>query len=328
MMTALIHRRMFLVAVASTFACATESGELPSGVPLASPHAVDDPPQFSDWSAPVNLGPLANSTGADMNPTISKTGFSLFFGSDRSGVFGIWVSQRAGVSESWGPARPTPVDRANQPTLSPDEHELFFNSARPGGFGAQDLWVARRHDKRDDVGWQNAVNLGSDVNTAATELGPGLWDDEANGTALLYFTSNRNGGLGGNDIYVSTRRPDNSFGPAVLVEELSSPFNDSEPAIRRDGLEIFLTSDRSGGADLWVATRSSVVDRWSTPVNLGPVVNSSFADGGAALSRDGTELYFHSNANRPGNQGPCFGELGPCFFDIYVSTRSKLRGSN
>lgn len=115
---------------------------------------------------------------------------------------------------------------------------------------------------------------------------------------------------------------------AVLVAELSSPFNDQAAAIRRDGLEIFLLSDRPGsippppglpgqGADLWVATRASTSDPWSTPVNLGPVVNSQFIDGGPALSSDGTALYFYSPF-RQGNVG------GP-MFDIWVTTRTKLK---
>ena len=59
---------------------------------------------------------------------------------------------------------------------------------------------------------------------------------------------------------------------------------------------------------------------------LGPVVNTAFVDGSPALSHDGTALYFHSTANRPGRLGPCFGDLGPCVFDIYVTTRSGIKG--
>lgn len=106
----------------------------------------------------------------------------------------------------------------------------------------------------------------------------------------------------------------------MLVAELSTPFNDSSPVIRRDGLEMFLTSDRPGtlgGLDLWVSTRASTADPWSMPINLGPVVNTAAMDAGCALSFHGTELYFSSN--RPGG----FGSR-----DLYRTTRSKLGGSN
>jgi hypothetical protein len=175
------------------------------------------------------------------------------------------------------------------------------------------------------------VNLGSGVNTAADEGGPAFFEDDETGAVMLYFNSTRPGGIGDSDIYASTLNEINeheTFGPAVLVAELSSPFSDQAPAIRRDGLEIFLSSNRPGsippppglpsqGFDLWVATRASTSDPWSAPVNLGPVVNSVFIDGGPALSFDGTELYFHSPF-RPGNVA------GP-MFDIWVTTRTKFR---
>jgi hypothetical protein len=145
--------------------------------------------------------------------------------------------------------------------------------------------------------------------------------------ATAYFASTRSGGLGLEDIYAATVQPDETFGSAVLVSELSTPFNDRQPAIRRDGLEMLLGSDRPGtlgNTDLWVATRASTEDAWSVPVNLGPVVNSpprppdveQANDFRPALSFDGTALYFAS-AFRPGNVSD--------MFDLWVSTRSRLR---
>ena len=70
-----------------------------------------------------------------------------------------------------------------------------------------------------------------------------------------------------------------------------------------------------GGQDLWVATRATTADPWSTPVNLGPTVNSTAFDGAPALSFDGTTLYFFSA--RPGGFGAN---------DLYVTTRTRLGG--
>src|SRR5207244_2627847 len=84
-------------------------------------------------------------------------------------------------------------------------------------------------------------------------------------------------GLGGDDIYVSARQADGSWGAAEPVTELSSSTNDQRPSIRFDGLELFFFSDRVGGiglTDLWVSTRGSTSDPWSPPVNLGSGVNS------------------------------------------------------
>src|SRR5882762_6692125 len=69
------------------------------------------------------------------------------------------------------------------------------------------------------------------------------------------------------DVYVSERTPDGSFGPAPLIAELSTPQNDQRAMVRFDGLELFLFSDRDGGSglsDIWVSTRPTVADPWST----------------------------------------------------------------
>jgi Tol biopolymer transport system component len=294
------------------------------------PITTDDPKRFSPWSTPTNLGAVINTTGNDSGPCISRDGLSLFFNSDSLGGYGnldIFVSHRASVDEPWGPpqnlgANINSSGADNAPVLSPDEHWLYFQSTRPGGFGGADLYVARRHNRQDDLNWQPAVNLGSAVNTRATDAGPVYFEDDKTGRITLYFHSDRDGGLGFFDIYASTRQPDETWGTPVLVEELSSSSADFQAAIRRDGLEMFVTSNRPvsfGVNDIWVSTRESTSDPWSTPVNLGPVINSptpSF-QGRPSISFHGTELYFYSF--RPGGFG---GQ------DLYLSTRTKLRGDD
>jgi len=291
----------------------------------------DDPKRFSPWSAPTNLGAVVNTAGNDSGPCISGDGLSLYFNSDSLGGYGnldIFVSHRDTVDEPWGPPQNLGPNingplADNAPVLSNDEHWLFFQSTRPGGFGSSDLYVARRHDKRDNFNWQPAVNLGSVVNTAANEGAPVYFEDEKTGTVTLYFYSNKPGGLGATDIYASTRQPDGTWGTAVLVQELSSSANDIQAAIRRDGLEMFVTSNRPGSyssiADIWVSTRESTSDPWSTPVNLGPVINSPtpYFQGRPSISFDATTLYFYSY--RPGGLG---------VQDVYVSTRAKLKGDD
>ena len=63
--------------------------------------------KYSDWSAPINLGPIVNSTAIDRGPAISRDGLSLYFASTRlSGSFGgedVYVSQRESPDSEWGP---------------------------------------------------------------------------------------------------------------------------------------------------------------------------------------------------------------------------------
>lgn len=320
-------------------ACRDDSPRMPTqpvspGL-LASRHAAEDdgPPQFSAWSAPVNLGPPVNTASVEQGASISKDGLSLYFHCtgcpENAGGADIWVAHRAAVTDPWSaPQRLGPnvntTDNETAPTLSADGHQLFFARDGATGFGGTDLYVSRRRDKHDDLGWEPAVNLGSGINTAANEAQATLFEDEETETTTLYFSSNRAGGPGLDDIYSSTLQRDGTFGPAALVPELSTTSNDRQPAIRRDGLEMFLGSDRTGtlGAiDLWVSTRATTRDPWSPPVNLGPVVNSALIDARPALSFDGTTLYFQST--RPGAVG-CTSTTGSCVFDLWVTTRTRL----
>jgi hypothetical protein len=305
-----------------------------AGLACAPP---SNPQRFSDWSSPVNLGPLVNSGFDDQHPAISRDGLRLYFSSNRPGGFGgldIWVARRASLQAPWeapinlGPNINTRSDDF-APNFSNDERLLFFHSVRPGGCGMSDLYFSRR-DKFDDFGWEPALNLdffGRDpnaplvciVNSAFNDGGPDYFQDDT-GRTDLYFTSTRPGGLGDFDIYATTLRADGTWGLAALVPELSSPNRDTRTAIRRhDGLEMILSTERPGsrGRDLWTSTRATTQDLWSAPVNLGPTINSAGSDGAPALSWDGTTLFFFSA--RPGGFGAN---------DLYMSTRTKLTGPN
>ncbi len=280
-------------------------------------------PQYSVWSQPVNLGPVINTGYNDQHPAISKDGLSLYLTSNRPGGFGaddLWVSQRPSVDDPWGPPQNLgPIINTSgvefAPAFSRDGHVLFFHSDRPGGFGGADIWASYREHTLDDFGWQPPVNLGSGVNSPYDDAGPTFFQDDETGIITLYFTSNRPGVAGAADIFSAVMNPDGSFGPSALVPELNSPGRDTRSAIRHDGLEIIFQSDRTGSVgsgDLWVSTRPTTLDPWSTPVNVGPSVNSIYFDGAPALSSDGETLFFYSN--RPGGFGAN---------DLYMSTRHK-----
>ena len=290
---------------------------------IASSNAVGAP-KYSDWSTPTNLGPIVNSAFVDGGPAISKDGLSLYLSSTRPGGFGlsdIWVSQRASEDDPWGP--PVNLGPAintefteDIPGFSRDGHWMFFNCNRPGGFGLADLWASYREDVHDDFDWQAPVNLGPGVNSAFFDQGATYFENDELGLPLLYFGSNRPGGLGAQDIYVSAQLSDGSWGASELVPELSSSVFDQRPSIRFDGLEMFFFSDRPGGFgpfDVWVSTRDSTSDPWTTPVNPGASVNSPQDDRQAYIGSDRKTLFFRSA--RPGG----FGDA-----DLYVTTRVRV----
>jgi hypothetical protein len=301
--------------------------------PLGSFHVVEAT-HVPEWLIPVNLGPVVNSEFADFAPQISTDGLSLYFTSTRPGSVGgedLWVSRRATSWDAW--AVPVNLGSAintefndRSPALSRNGHLLFFATTRPGGLGGFDIWVSWRADTHDDLGWQPPVNLGTGINSSATDAGPGFFENDGRRTRgrrghgripQLYMASSRPGGLGSLDIYIGAV-PGGWFGPPVLVQELSSPAIDLTPDVRDDGLEIIIASARDGsvgGQDLWVSTRKAVGDRWSTPGNLGPLVNGGFNESFPSLSNDGDTLFFTSD--RPDGLG---------LSDLYVTSRIKHRG--
>jgi Tol biopolymer transport system component len=280
-------------------------------------------PRYSEWSAPQNLGAVLNTSFNDDGPGLSRDGRSLYFTSTRPG-FGtedIWVSQRPSADAPWGaPQNLGPViNTAAQervPNFSRDGHWMFFGSSRSeGSFGGFDLWASWRQNVHDDFGWQAPANLGPGINTALTENAPAFLETE-DGAQSIYFTRNKAPGSGDFDLFVSARQADGSWATATPIVELNTtPFNESRPAIRHDGLELFFQSNRTGSTalDLWSATRAAVADAWSAPENL-RALNSVVVDSQPTISSDGETLIFASN--RPGFGGN----------DLYVSTRTKVHG--
>src|SRR2546425_1697651 len=284
--------------------------------------AGEDGPRWSDWSTPIHLGPLINAPGFDQSgPALSQDGLSLYFASSRPGGLGrndLWVAHRGSRDNAWGaPQNLGPnLNSAGDdfaPNFSKNGHWMYFSSDRPGGCGAHDLYVSYRQHTQDDFDWQPAVNLGCVVNTPFNDWLPDPFEDPETGVTTLYFSSNRPAGIGFLNIYTTTLGEDGSFRPAVLVPELSSAARDARPVIARDGLELFLASNRPGGLgdwDLWVSRRATTQDPWGTPVNVGPSVNTQYFEAAPGLSADGTMLFFRST--RPGGFG-----VG----DLWMSTR-------
>ena len=153
-------------------------------------------------------------------------------------------------------------------------------------------------------GWSAPVNLGPLVNSASNDLGPAISKDGLS----LYFGSNRPGGAGGMDLWVSQRADiDALWGAAVnLGPTVNSPATENVPAFSRDGHWMFFNSNRPGGfgdTDIWVSWRTNVHDDfgWQPPVNLGPDVNSTSGDSvGSYFENEeaGPPLLFLSS-NRP-----------------------------
>lgn len=126
------------------------------------------------------------------------------------------------------------------------------------------------------------------LNTPFHEFSPAISPDGS----FLVFSSDRPGGLGDQDLWISYRSNGVWTAPRNLTA-LNSPFHDHEPFVSYDGRMILFSSDRDGGygaGDLYLSYRTT--DGWSSPVNLGPAINTRDSEKMPSLSMDGRTLYF------------------------------------
>ena len=201
------------------------------------------------------------------------------------------------------------------PSISADGLELFFESRRSGGHGNGDIYVSRRASK-DDL-WGPCMNIGAPVNTAYYDQCPSI---SADGLSL-YFSSDRPGGYGIDDLWVTTRaRVSDPWGPPVnLGATVNTSADEWMPSISADGLVLFFMSSRAGGFggnDLWFTSRATKDDLWDSPVNLGATINSSLNEACPDISADSRMLFFSDHMLGPFRPGGYGGQ------DIWITTRA------
>ncbi|MBP7053241.1 MAG: PD40 domain-containing protein [Phycisphaerae bacterium] len=212
-----------------------------------------------------------------------------------------------GAPVNLGPRYSTSGDGEVDPTISQDELTLYFASSRPGRLGGGDLWMMTRASKDDP--WSEPVNLGTGVNTTADEWAPKLSPD---GLAI-YFQSNRSGGKGSTDIWVTTRTALDApwQAPVNLGAPINTTASEQDPTISADGLTLYF--DR-GQTTLYEARRDSVSTSWDKAQVVESSLNSEGNDCHPYISPDGLSIWFCSN--RAGGYGA---------MDIYVATRASLQ---
>jgi hypothetical protein len=182
----------------------------------------------------VNLGPVINTKLRQAEPSFTADGKTMYFNCqvrpDRAGN-DICVSSLIGTLEDgkWTPPEivaPGVISLTEtfdvEPLISPDGKKLFFVSHnRPGGYGQSDLW----YSENIDGVWQSVKNLGPPFNTPFSDHCL-LFSVDGN---EAFWTSNRPGGFGGNDIWTS-RKVDGMWQPAVnLGENVNSSYSDHHP---------------------------------------------------------------------------------------------------
>ncbi|MCX7909626.1 MAG: OmpA family protein [Ignavibacteria bacterium] len=192
------------------------------------------------------------------------------------------------------------------PCPTPDGKYIFFSTRnRPDSYGNSDVY----YSVNENGEWQKAQNVGPKINDKRDETIDNI-DHDGNG---IWLSGTFEGTFGQFDIYY-IKRTELGWGP---LEHLPYPINtqyvDEGACLSGDGKVLIFTSDRPGGIgeyhpygtifhgnfmgnmDLYISFKTDT--GWSEPVNLGPVINTPYAERSPYLHPDGRTLYFSSDGH-------------------------------
>ena len=246
---------------------------------------------------PKNLGDQINTTSAEYLPSLTADGETLVYTMRVGGQNGqedFYISKR--IDGQWQKGKPledvnTPGNEGAQ-SISADGKLLVFTACeRKDGYGGCDLYFSEVVNNK----WTKVANMGNIINSRARETQPSL---SADGKAL-YFSSNRKGGLGGMDIWVSYRDESGKWTtPQNIGEEINTPGHDRSPFIHADGETLYFMSNGHpgmGGHDLFFSRKKADSNTWGLPQNLGYPINTPADESTLVISLDGTTAYFASD---------------------------------
>lgn len=245
--------------------------------------------------APRNIGDSVNTTDLEYYPSVTIDGKTLVFTRRVKGMNeDFFVSTRKG--DTWTKAKGIDGDinsnfNEGAQNISQDGEWLIFTGCNfPEGLGSCDLFFSI-NTKR---GWSKPENLGSPVNTEFWESAPSLSPDKRE----LYFSSNRPGGFGGKDIYMSRHLPNGKWGePENLGEKINTVGDESCPFVHADNQTMYFTSNGLtgyGGDDLFLARRQAD-GSWDKIENLGYPLNTTDNEGSLIVAADGKTAYYASD---------------------------------
>ncbi len=194
------------------------------------------------------------------------------------------------------------------PFITNNQERLFFT--RKMGKGEEDLFESRLVDGR----WSK----GSPVKAINTDKDEGMCTLVRDGRRLYFTACGREAGLGVCDIWEALVSAEGEIGEAMPLEGFANSARwDSQASISCDGSTIYFASDREGGlgkSDLYFSKRQAD-GSWSTPVNLGPKINTDDYEEAPFITNDGRTLYFSS-----------YGHPGMGDQDIFMSWRNEEDG--
>lgn len=256
---------------------------------------------------PVNIGDGINTIIEEYSPALTIDGNTMFFTSRDSRLpyqrqnEDLYYSEL--INGSWSSSQPlgppiNTVENEGAFSVSADGRYIFFTACnKSGGVGQCDIWLTMKEGQS----WSTPLNLGKIINTRAWESQPSISSDGR----YLYFTSNRAGGYGGTDLYVSTFTDTGWSEPENLGPEINTSEDEQFPFIHSDGVTLYFSSEGHlgmGGSDLYISHRMPN-QQWSKPINMGYPINTFGNDWNLIVSRDGKKAYYSSDQLSEGRGG-------------------------
>ena len=256
-------------------------------------NSINNPVVFN----PVNIGGNINSNMSEIGPAISSDDNKLVFtrrveDRDSEPQEDFYYSNK--VEGEWQKALPFPPPlntSGNEGALSfsSDQSLLIYTACnRSDGFGSCDLYYGY-----NDINNLNFVNLGEDINSK-------YWDSQAcfsSDRNYIYFVSNRPGGFGGTDIWISEIKKDGFSNPVNAGPEINTKLDEMSPYIHPDNLNLYFASNGHiglGDYDLFISKRNDINDIWQTPINLGYPINNYLNQNSLVVSSNGVTAYYAS----------------------------------
>ncbi len=246
---------------------------------------------------PVNMGVAINSDALEYFPSLTIDGKTMIYTRRQNNDEDFYESEFQ--NSAWSAAKPvagkinTNFNEGAQ-NISQDGQWLIFTGCNyPEGAGSCDLYIAY---KTKSGGWTEPQNLGLNLNSEAWESSPSLSPDKKD----LYFSSNRVGGYGGKDIWVSHRSEKGVWSkPENLGPTINTVGDEGCPFIHPDNQTLYFNSSGKpgyGATDLFLS-RKNEDGTWNEAQNLGYPVNTIDDEGSLIVSADGKTGYYASDGS-------------------------------
>ena len=241
------------------------------------------------WEVPINLGDTINTGYNEWYPVLAEDGSFMIFVSDRPeglGGMDIWISNWTGTEwdtpQNLGSNVNTPHDES-APYLAESDSKLYFMSTDPAGFGGGDIWFCNLTGGVPGL----KTNLGSPINGPYYDCCPAI----THSGNRFYICSNRTGGIGGIDIWISEWVGSGWDTPFNAGTAVNSTGSDCPRWISDSDEDLVIVSTGPGGfgfADLYFTSVSG--DTLGQRTNFGSVINTVYAELGPGFLDNGGSI--------------------------------------